>query len=185
MPCPIIAMPPIAMPEPVVDTPPAPETREYRVGECVVIVDDSTRGLLTRFADGSVLFASPEDTDAYRETAAELGYGTDTWSFCVDRALTFSWLAHTLSGLPRSPTLWTLANPGRPGGLPRRHQDAEETRVCAFQRFARTGQGREYLGCLRDAVSPMGGEASRPIDPDGLRDRFLAWRDGTGEASWT
>jgi hypothetical protein len=157
------------MPEPVIDTPEPPAVREYRIGECVVTVDDSARCLVTRFADGSTLFAAPEDGVDYRATARDLGYGDDTWSLCVDHELIHSWLATTLYGLSRSPTLWSAANVGRPGAINRREQGMEETRVMAFQRFVRSGLGREYLGVLR-----VGGD---PIDPDGLRDRFLAWHD--------
>jgi hypothetical protein len=164
-------MPPTTMPEPVVDTPEPPAVREYRIGECVVVIDDGARCLVTRFADGSTLFAAPQDDDDYRDTARDLGYGDDTWSMTKDHELAHSWLASTLGGLPRSPTLWSAANPGKPGVLNRREQGEEETRVMAFQRFVRSGLGREYLGVLG-----LGGR----FHPDDLRAAFLAWRDAPG-----
>lgn len=66
------------------------------------------RHIRTTFSDGTNVPASPQDTDGYRKTARECGYGGDDpcWDLCRDHEL-----AHThLAGREVSLTLWLVAH---------------------------------------------------------------------------
>jgi hypothetical protein len=52
------------------------------LGDILFRVHPETHVCETRWADGKILVAAPEDTDAYRATARRLGYGADTWALC-------------------------------------------------------------------------------------------------------
>ena len=80
----------------------------------------------TVFPDGRVVPARPEDSDSYRETARECGYGENTFRMCLHHELLHAILAEA-QGLPYSPTIRAVAE-GRDGSL------EEESRVMQFQR---------------------------------------------------
>lgn len=106
------------------------------LGTVQVQVDEENQYLATVFEDGSRVPAKPHDTDAYRATAADHGYGTDTWAMCLDHEI-----GHTIcaqrNGLPYSPTLWAVAH-GQPKhtSIPG-EMYAEEEMVLAWQRWKR------------------------------------------------
>jgi hypothetical protein len=89
---------------------------------------DSTRITLH---DGATICGMPEDTDSYRETAAEHGYRDDTLRLCQEHELTHVALAHIL-GLAESPTMRMVAS----GNGHQRLANIEEAAVLALQRFA-------------------------------------------------
>src|SRR4051812_37338617 len=80
---------------------------------------------------GSTILGAPEDTDGYRQTAYNNGYGTDTLRLCKEHEATHVALAHWL-GLNESPTMRLVAtNEGK-----QYIADTEEAAVLAIQRFA-------------------------------------------------
>lgn len=96
----------------------------------VEVFTDSTR---ITFSDGSTIFGAPEDTDSYRSTAMQHGYGEDTLRLCQEHEVMHIALCHWL-GI-HSPTM-TLLRHGDDESL---HQlnCLEEAAVLAVQRFAR------------------------------------------------
>jgi hypothetical protein len=106
---------------------------QYEYPEFVLIVDEDQRYIETRFPDGTSIGATPNEDDRSLRTAADLGYGSDTWAMSRDHELAHAWLAH-LDGMRWSPTMWRLAHPYG-DDLPDDAQVAEEeARVLAFQR---------------------------------------------------
>lgn len=89
---------------------------------------DSTRTLLP---SGAGVVAAPQDADAYRATAARLGYGPDTLRMMRDHEALHSALAHLL-GLPESPTLRRVAD----GAGDTELTGLEEQAVLAIAAFA-------------------------------------------------
>ena len=96
------------------------------LGQCVFALDLANQYAETRFADGTTVPACPHDTDDYRETARQLGYGADTWAMCWQHEMFHTVLA-IAAGLPYSPTLWAVAH-GEQGSVD------EEAAVLEFQR---------------------------------------------------
>jgi hypothetical protein len=88
-------------------------------------------GALTILPSGVEIPATPHDTDAYRTTARDHGYGADTLALCQEHELMHVALAAWL-GLPVSPTLQAVAS-----GDVTPVADAEEAAVMAVQRYAR------------------------------------------------
>jgi hypothetical protein len=86
----------------------------------------------TTMADGSEVVAMAEDTDAYRQTAADCGYGTDTDRLCIEHELIHSLLARWL-GLSQSYTLTRIAHGNH---IPTDLTRAEEHVVLGIQAFA-------------------------------------------------
>lgn len=82
----------------------------FHFGQAVFNVYPEIRRCETVFADGTVVHAEPEDNDAYRACARELGYGDDTWGLCVSHELFHSLLAMA-DGRVVSPALWAVAHP--------------------------------------------------------------------------
>lgn len=105
----------------------------YVYPRCVVLVDEGARYVETRFEDGTKVGSTPNRDGHSLRTAADLGYGEDTWTMSRDHELAHSWLAH-LDGRPWSPTMWRLAHP-HAVDLPTDDEVAyEEARVLDFQR---------------------------------------------------
>lgn len=94
-----------------------------RIGDAVVVIDGHYTE--TRFPDGTVCKGYPEDTDAYRQIAKDLGYDDDTGRLSVAHEVAHSLLA-AARGLPHSPILWGIAHD-------------EENQVMALQRYANGG----------------------------------------------
>src|ERR1044071_3628818 len=96
----------------------------------VEVYSDST---CITFGDGSTIPGAPEDTDAYRATALQHGYGDDTLRLCQEHEVMHIALCHWL--VIDSPTRPLL----RQGDDERLHQlnGLEEAAVLAIQHFAR------------------------------------------------
>ena len=105
----------------------------------VEVWPDSTRIV---FADGSTVPGAPEDTDAYRATAARYGYGDDTLQLCKDHEVMHVALCHWL-GID-SPTMEIV----RTGGDASLLNGLEEAAVLAVQHFARAA-GIDLLARMR------------------------------------
>lgn len=106
---------------------------QYAFPGCAVIVDEKARYVETRFPDGTKVGSTPNFDDQTLRTAADLGYGTDTFAVSRDHEIAHTWLAH-LEGLPHSPTMWRLAHPYG-DNLPNDDEVAhEEAKVLEFQR---------------------------------------------------
>lgn len=101
----------------------------FDLGACRFEVWPAERYCRTVFPDGSVVHATPEDTDEYRATAERLGYGADTWRMCFEHELMHSMVSRA-EGFSLSPVLADVAH-GR-GGSPA--HAIEETKVMEFQR---------------------------------------------------
>src|SRR6185312_3200388 len=86
---------------------------------------------VTTLADGKRVPACPEDTDAYRQRARDLGYGDDTALMSREHEVAHSLLA-ALLGLDESPTMRGVADDDF---WPYWH--AEEAAVLGLQAFAR------------------------------------------------
>jgi hypothetical protein len=108
----------------------------------------------TVFHDGANVTAIPEETEAYREMACRLGYGTDRKALSREHEVIHTLLAERLRG-SASPTLWAVAHP-HIACAPVHEQEQEEAVVLAFQ-SALNGQRRAAdLALLMDAIP--GGE---------------------------
>jgi hypothetical protein len=87
--------------------------------------------------DGARLPGFPEDTESYRQTARELGYGGDTARMCWVHEASHHLLS-VAAGLPFSPTLRGEAVDRHTLTVAQRHR--EEADVLAFQRYLNTGE---------------------------------------------
>jgi hypothetical protein len=106
---------------------------QYVFPGCRVLVDEAGQYVETRFPDGAKVGSTPNRDGHTMATAAELGYGDDTFAMSRDHEISHTWLAH-LDGRPHSPTMWRLAHPYG-DDLPNDAEVAEEeARVLAFQR---------------------------------------------------
>jgi hypothetical protein len=95
---------------------------------------DHSRGYCqTVFPDGKFVPAVPHDTDEYRATAAELGYGAHTIQMCFDHELIHTLLAEA-GGLDYSPVLRHVADEEN-SDLSERESGEEEAHVMAFQKI--------------------------------------------------
>jgi hypothetical protein len=87
---------------------------------------------------GEVVLGAPHDTDAYRATARQLGYGDDTLAMCRDHdplhALLAGWLGLEVS-------YGMLDGAGRLDPADAEKAAAEEAAVLAVQRFMRLAGG--------------------------------------------
>jgi hypothetical protein len=104
----------------------------FKLGPVVTFnVYPESRFCETVFADGTSVSAVPEDNDAYRACARELGYGDDTWGMCFLHELFHSLLSYS-QGRVVSPALWHVAHPKEvpDDDLIAREEDA----VLTFQR---------------------------------------------------
>lgn len=110
------------------------EFRFLRYGVRVRIFEDD-RYLETIMRDETKVPAAPQDDEAYRQTARDLGYGDDVWRMCKEHEIAHTELMQAL-GLQYSPTLWAVAHGhkagilGNPGEMA-----AEEQLVLAYQRW--------------------------------------------------
>lgn len=103
-----------------------------RFGEPWYTIYVYERKLITQFRDGTTVPAAP-NTDCHSVAlAAELGY-LDTWDMSRDHEISHSWLARQ-AGFPYSPTLWHVAHPHDPAGIPPETMAREEATVLAYQK---------------------------------------------------
>lgn len=112
---------------------------QFKFANCYVVVDDELRTVSTHYDDGTVAYGVPHDTDAYRKTAVDLGYGDDVWAMTVDHELMHTALAE-IRGEHHSGSLWAQAH--KPSGfefdptkdMPRKGREEEE-RLFEFQKL--------------------------------------------------
>lgn len=121
----------------------------------------------TIYDDGTVVTATPEDTDSYRANARHYGYGADTAAFSRDHEILHTFLAEAL-GFGSSPTLWAVAHGQTEAVAPIWEQEEEEGWTLAFQSYL---NGGEYTAPL-DRLKAAG------LDVDALRSQacLLLWR---------
>ena len=100
-------------------------------------------GTLITWPDGTFVSGAPEDTDAYRKTALDYGYDTDTLALCRDHELLHVALCYWL-GVP-SPVMDALRLRADMVGVEIRI--LEEAAVLAVQRFARA-MGAEIIDAM-------------------------------------
>src|SRR4051812_35498735 len=101
------------------------------IGDAVVSIHG--RGTCISWPDGTLVPGEPEDTDSYRNTALELGYGDDTVALCQDHELLHVALCHWLGF--DSPLMEALRRaPEELAGHDIRM--LEEAAVLAVQKFA-------------------------------------------------
>lgn len=116
---------------------------QYVFPSCAVIVDEVGQYVETRFADGTKVGSTPNRDAHTLRTAADLGYGHDTFAMSCDHEIAHTWLAH-LAGRPWSPTMWRLAHPDD-DDLPDDDEVAtEEATVLAFQKTLDKGAPRPW-----------------------------------------
>ena len=77
--------------------------RSLHLGTSTIELHDSLM-TVTRLHDGREIKAWPQEDEAYRARAVELGYGADTFAMSRDHEILHSLIAVWL-GLPESPTL--------------------------------------------------------------------------------
>jgi hypothetical protein len=106
---------------------------QYVFPRCRVIVDEDAQYVESRMEDGTKVGATANRDEKSLRTAADLGYGDDTWAMSRDHELSHAWLAH-LEGKPWSPTMWRLAHPQSSEVADDVAVAEEETRVLDFQR---------------------------------------------------
>lgn len=95
----------------------------------IEVFDD---GCVVTLPDGSVIPGKPEDTDSYRATAAEHGYGDDTLKLCKDHEILHMAFALWL-GMAESPTMRFVAD-----GVDRDDEmlrGYEENAILAIQKY--------------------------------------------------
>ena len=80
----------------------------FYIGNNLIKIWEEFRTISTTFPDGSELIACPEDNDAYRKTAKDLGYGEDTWSMCKSHEILHTSIA-VGEGKKYSRGLWRAA----------------------------------------------------------------------------
>lgn len=106
---------------------------QYVFPHCRVLVDEQARYVESQMHDGTTVGATANADEASRRTAAELGYGDDTWAMSRDHELSHAWLAHR-DGRIWSPTMWRLAHPDSSDVADDTAVAEEEARVLEFQR---------------------------------------------------
>ncbi|MGD9613829.1 MAG: hypothetical protein AB7H90_01380 [Alphaproteobacteria bacterium] len=101
------------------------------------IIEVLPTGSRVTLSTGEAVYGEPHDTESYRQTARDLGYGDDVLSMAKDHDPLHAWLAAAL-GLPDSPALRSAI------GLEPASEvtAAEEQAVMAIQRFCRLAGGR-------------------------------------------
>jgi hypothetical protein len=109
----------------------------YRFGDVTVTVDEVSRVLVSWFADGTCVTATPNHRVDDYDLAAELGYGDDTWAMSKDHELAHHWLGP-------SRVLWALAHPYEPDRPSDRDIALEEAAVLDFQRGLDKNQPRPW-----------------------------------------
>ena len=117
----------------------------------------------TVYHDGTRVEAQPEETEAYRALAAELGYGADLAALSREHEVVHTFLAEAL-GFGSSPTLWAVAH-GQAGEVaPVWEQEEEEAVVLAFQTYLHGGR----------VAGPLEGLAAEGLDVAALREEARA-----------
>lgn len=112
---------------------------KFHFEHCYVTVDTDNHVIATHYPDGTIAFGVPQDTDDYRATAKNLGYGDDTWLMTVEHELMHTALAE-IRGEDHSGSIWAQAH--KPEGfefdpktqMPRKGQE-EEARLFLFQKL--------------------------------------------------
>jgi hypothetical protein len=144
------------------------------LGQSRVRIDAESHWMETVFLDGSRCIATPLDTDAYREQAEALGYGADTWRYCVEHELFHTWVSLKM-GRPRSIMLWDTAHTGGRGWPPGGRE--EEQYVTGFQRWLNTGEADEHTHEFLTMCLDMWG-----LDSFAVREAAEVMLDGGSEA---
>jgi hypothetical protein len=116
---------------------------QYLYPRCTVIFDEAAQYVETRFDDGATVGSTPNDDPHTLRMAADLGYGTDTWTMSRDHEMAHTWLAHQ-AGLPWSPTFWRIAHPEAEGSIGDDEVAEEEAKVLSFQRALDKQQPRPW-----------------------------------------
>jgi hypothetical protein len=111
-----------------------PRSVVYRFPHCEVTVDEAQRYVETRFADGAKVGSTPNNDDWTMHIAAQLGYGSDSWTMSKDHEVAHTWMAHEL-GRPWSATMWRLAHPRAADSIGDNEVSDEESAVLEFQRL--------------------------------------------------
>src|SRR5436190_16441480 len=107
-----------------------PETEQPRLRIAGAEITFNGNLTLTQYPHGMVK-AWPQDNEAYRKRAFDLGYDQDTALMSREHEIAHHLLAHALD-LPHSPTLWAIA-----GGRVYGSWMLEEAAVLALQAFTR------------------------------------------------
>jgi hypothetical protein len=107
--------------------------RVLHLGEGTIWVFHDDHYLATEYPGGTTARATPHDTDEYRDTTRDLGYGEDTWRQCLEHELLHTWVALKL-GKQHSVVLWGVAHGNRRPIGGRR----EEGYVMGLQRYLNT-----------------------------------------------
>ena len=102
---------------------------KFFIGENLIEIWEEDKVMRTTFPDGVTLIAAPEDNDAYRKTAEELGY-EDTWMMCKSHEILHTSIA-VGEGHPYSRGLWRAAKGIEADALDR----IEERRVLNIQKL--------------------------------------------------
>jgi hypothetical protein len=106
--------------------------RAIRVAGVLVVTDGDL--VECHFPDGTSTRAYPQDTPAYRQTARDLGFGSDIGRMNRTHDPAHCVLAEA-RGLPHSPALWATAH-----GLPVTQEHyREEGEVMALQLYSNGG----------------------------------------------
>jgi hypothetical protein len=105
------------------------ERRVY-VGDATATINSD--GIVLSWPDGTSVPGCPHDTDSYRETAEDYGYGPDTMALCVEHELTHGALGAWL-GVP-SPVMLELRGSKVADPVV---ASREEAAVLAIQAYAR------------------------------------------------
>lgn len=108
----------------------------------------------TVYHDGTVVTATPQDTDSYRSNAQLYGYGTDTAAFSRDHEILHTFLAEAL-GFGSSPTLWAVAHGQSEEVAAIWEQEEEEGWTLAFQSYLNGGAYTPPLDRLNAAGSSV------------------------------
>ena len=102
-------------------------------GDAVVSIHG--RGTVIAWPDGTFVPGEPEDTDEYRNTAFEHGYGSDTLALCQEHELLHVALCHWLGISSPVMEALRLSKSGEMAGAEIR--TLEEAAVLAVQKFAK------------------------------------------------
>jgi hypothetical protein len=114
------------------------EPREVIFRNCVVRIWPSHRYLETRFPDGAIAPAAPNDDEESRARAQRLGYGTDLWRMTVEHELAHTFTAEA-RGDPFSIVLSYVAHGGDQKLWPAGGKD-EDGRAISLQELLRLGE---------------------------------------------
>jgi len=118
--------------------------RRFAFKNCEGVYYNSTKYYETVFEGEKKVPAMAQDTEDYRKTASELGYGENLDLMCLHHEVAHTVLAEA-NGKPYSPTLWAVANNQEGDVATLDEQYEEESIVLAFQKWYMTGEGDDKL----------------------------------------